>query len=348
MDAKFSIDHKPNRQSKFDFNFSWSRHELATTLLTETGTASGTGSVDTFSSSIGGTHNLTHVDTLSWSVKGSTVSYTDATNTPYFDYATNVALYHRISAATVLTNTINFDWLDSEDAAKSQRLFWNPMTGFQSQVSRRLNIIGAVGGAFSNSYQLNPIAVSTAAPSPIGTSTASQGFVSNLSFNYKLTHNMQALLKLSQSVSPSVLGTEQNIRSIGLTVTRNINARSRISFSSQYSQNHSSGTSADLFTANANYEYRLTREWRSNISLTYRQRDDANGFVSSEAIMLALIGDFSVYGKRPPKATNSAELARRQQQAAQQALPSVIPYSAPEGDQAWPDVTPDVVPSTDF
>jgi hypothetical protein len=105
---------------------------------------------------------------------------------------------------------------------------------------------------------------------------------------------------------------------------------------------------SDFFTASASYSYRWSRDWRSTVSLTYRQRDDASGFASSETILASLTRDISLYGKPAPRTITGNDLARLQQRTAQQALPNVIPYSTPDPNTDEHDLTPQVVPSTDF
>jgi hypothetical protein len=345
-DAVFRIDNKPDALTKDNLTASWHHTDLATTLLEQTGTASGHGYADTFHVSGGRTRNISAVDTISWTANASTVSYTDSTQTPYIDLATNAAWYHHISAATVLFNTISFDYLDSDDPPKSQRLFWNPMTGFQSQVTKRLNISGAIGAALVNAYQLNP---ANGAQTSLITPGSGQNVVGNISFAYKATHDTQALLKLSQAITPSVLGTLSKIDSIGLTVAHNINFRSSLTFLAQYSHELATGQQqSDFFTASASYAYRWSREWRSALSVTYRERTNSSGFASSGTVLASLTRDISLYGKPAPRTTTGNDLARIQQQTAQQALPTVIPYSTPDSNTEQLDLTPQVTPSTDF
>ena len=101
-------------------------------------------------------------------------------------------------------------------------------------------------------------------------------------------------------------------------------------------------TSSDFFTASASYGYSWTRELRSDLSYTYRQRNDDTGVVRSSTILVRLSRDFSVYGKPPPEVQKTpGQAAQEIQQRAEQALPTIVPQ-IPINPAAGPDTT--VVP----
>jgi hypothetical protein len=86
-------------------------------------------------------------------------------------------------------------------------------------------------------------------------------------------------------------------------------------------------TAYDVFTASANYGYKLTREWRTHLSYTYSQRNDQTGLARSSSILFGLTRDFTLLGK-PPAAVQKtpSELAQEDLARAQQALPILTPF----------------------
>ena len=107
------------------------------------------------------THDLSRIDTINWTVNATTTSFTDPSSTPYNDYTSTISWNRTLSPTTNWVNSVNFDWFDQDDPAKSQRLFWRLTTGVRSQISPRLSVNGNVGLVFVNSYQKNPTQLAT-------------------------------------------------------------------------------------------------------------------------------------------------------------------------------------------
>ena len=116
----------------------------------------------------------------------------------------------------------------------------------------------------------------------------------------------------------------QKADAVGLTIAHDINPHSNLTFATNFSfipatQGNTvfggqTGNS-DFFSASVNYGYRLTREWRTNLSYTYNERDDQTGTARSSTILLALSRDFTLMGN--PDAINQAERERARQRAQQ-------------------------------
>ena len=216
---KFSIDHT-TALSKYNLAMSWDRSDVATTALQQTGTAAGRGSIDTFKIHGGVKRDLTRTDSISWSANATKAVYTDPNQSPYVDYSTNAAWIHRLGPTTTLTNSVNFDWLMVDNVSNSQRLFWNPMTALQSQLSKRLSFNGAVGYAFVNAYD-NGVA-QPAIPSGATTfqqqTGASSDWVGNALLNYQLLNTSRVSLTAAKSIVPTVFGQLENVESIGSTL----------------------------------------------------------------------------------------------------------------------------------
>jgi len=64
-----------------------------------------------------------------------------------------------------------------------------------------------------------------------------------------------------------------------------------------------------------NYNYRLTREWNTNLSYTYHQRNDNSGTARSSTIVFTLSRDLNIFGN--PTAINIAERERARERARQ-------------------------------
>jgi hypothetical protein len=330
---KFSIDHT-TPLSKYNFAMSWDRSDVATTALQQTGSAAGRGSVDTFKVDGGVKRDLTRIDSISWSANVTKAVYTDPNQSPYVDYSTNAAWIHRLGPTTTLTNSVNFDWLMVDNVSNSQRLFWNPMTTLQSQLSKRLSFNGAVGYAFVNAYD-NGVAqpvIPTGATTFQQQTGAASDWVGNALLNYQLSNTTKVSLTAAKSIVPTVFGQLENVESIGSTLSHDINHYSSLTFFTQFSHIKTSATpttgatASDVFTASANYGYKLTREWRTNLSYTYSQRNDQTGLAKASTVLFRLTRDFTLFGK-PPEAVQKtpSELAQEDLARAQQALPTFIP-----------------------
>jgi hypothetical protein len=341
MSERFSVDHS-TPLSKYNFSASWQRSDVATTALAQTGRASGRGTTDTYKVVDGVTRELSHLDSLSWTTTGSTVSYSDPSQTPYVDYSSTVSWNHRLTPTTTLTQSLNFDWFFFDDAANTQRLMWTPKTGVQSQLSKRLSFTGSVGLFFLNAYQnaTTPSLVSSIfqngpGATANGTGTrqqvgAANGWLANMVLNYKLAADTRVTLTAAHATTPTLFGQLQQIDSIGSTLNYDINHSSNLAIFAQFSRttsggiNGASGAASEFFTASANYSYTLTREWRTNLTYSYRQRNDQTGHVSANSILFRLVGDFTLFGKPPTIVKTPSELAQEDLARAQLVFPGLL------------------------
>lgn len=334
-DSKFSIDHT-TPLAKYNVFASWQRSDVATTVLQQTGTFAGTGTVDTYNAGGNIKRQLSARDLLTWSAQASTVSYTDPTQTPYVDWSSNIAWNHTVSPATTLIATLNFDWLMVNNDADSQRLYWNPMFGVQSQLTKRLFVYADVGAGFVNAYQHGqsaPISVVPIFGGPAVTlpgfaqqAGASRNWLADLNVNYQLTKDTTASLTATHAISPTVLGQLLNIETVGASLSHRINSVSNLQAFVQFSHTKdasgpaSSSSATDSFTASASYGYDLTREWHTNVTYSYTQ----SGQIEANTFILSLRRDFNVYGKPPvQEAKTQSELAQQNLTRAQQVVPTV-------------------------
>ena len=238
--ANFTINHV-EPLTNYNFNASWQRSDVATTSLQQTGTATGHGSDDTYNIGGGLKYQLDAIDTINWSAHASTTSFSDQTQTPYDDYTSNLGWNHNLSATTTLVTTLSFDWFVQNNAANSQRLYWNPMVGVQSQLTKRLFFYGTVGAAFVNAWENGSAGAGPPGAFQITVGSAS-GWLGNFNLNYQISHDTNASLTATRAVSPTVFGQLQGVESVGVSVTHTINNYSNVSFFTQFSQTTTEGT----------------------------------------------------------------------------------------------------------
>jgi len=333
----FSINHTANELTAFNFVSSWSRADVATTNLAQTGVATGSGSTNTFLVGGGITHDLSRIDTINWTVNATTTTFTDPSSTPYNDYTSSISWNRTLTPTTNWVNSVSFDWFDQDDPAKSQRLFWRATTGARSQVSPRLSVYGNIGLVFVNSYQKNP----TQSATPVIPSTsvpfqpivgAGTGWVGDVGLSYRLLKTTSISFNAANSIIPTLGGALQQNFSFGGALNHEINSLSNVSFTAQFSMTNASsqasqfaattGGSSEFFSASVNYGYKLTRDWYSNLSYTYLQRNDSTGTVSANMVFVSLSYDFTLLGN--PNAINKAT-EQRARQRARQSVGQVFP-----------------------
>jgi hypothetical protein len=335
--ARFSVDHI-DKLTKYNLAASWNRADAVATQLAQSGVATLRGTIDTYNVSGNVTRDLSRIDTVSLSAQGATVSYSDPTQTPYVDFTTTAAWNHTLSQTTTLTNSVNFDWFDEDNPAKSQRLLWKLTSGLDTRLSARLTVNGHVGVAFVNSYQngvapLTPTPLALPGPAPFQPQVgAGNGVFADVGLNYDLLKSTTVSLTAAQALVPLLTGQIQKTDTVEMSLNYKINYFSNLSFSTQFSYlppsssagalSSNQSSPSDFFSASVNYGYQLAREWRTNVSYTYRQRNDDTGLVRSSAVLFTLSRDFTLLGN--PAAINQAE-AERARQRAQNSVGYVFP-----------------------
>jgi hypothetical protein len=291
--ATFSLNHK-EKLTTYNFSASWQRADVATTLLEQTGRVTAGGSSNTYNLTGGVARELSRTDSVTWSANASTASFTAPNQTPYVDLSSSGSWNHRFSETTAQTTTVNFDWYSEDNPEKTQRLFWKIMTGMQSRLSGRLTFHADIGVDFVNAYQQG-VAQSFIPPNTTQQQPgASNGLLVDVGVTYQLLKTTQVSLTAAHSVTPTILGDLQESSSIGLSLNHNINYFSNLSLSTQFAIYNSAGTKSDNFTAQVGYGYRLTRKLRSNLSYTYRQRNDDTGVAKSSTILFSLTRDLTI------------------------------------------------------
>jgi len=323
LGTSFQLDHT-TELDRYNFTMSWHRAPVATTQLAESGVVTTQGFLDTFRTSGSITHDVSRTDSLLWSVQAIKTTFTGSTQTPYVDLSSTGGWIHQFDPRNTLTTTVTLDWFNQDDTANSQRVFWQIMTSLRSQLSSRLTFIGSAGALSSNSYQRNPQPIIS--PTSFQQGGVTEGVLASAGFTYQLLKSTTVSLTAAQSIVPTTLGPLQKISTVGSTLNYTVNSWSNLSFSAQFahiSDNAFIGGASDLFSAQVSYGYRLARDWRTNVSYTYRVRDDVTGMASSSTILASLTYDFSLMGN--PTAFDQAEqerAMRRAQRAVGEAFPN--------------------------
>jgi hypothetical protein len=103
----------------------------------------------------------------------------------------------------------------------------------------------------------------------------------------------------SQSITPGVLGELSQRTSFGFGLAHSINSISSLSFNGQMTRFNAGGGQAgsdasDFWSASASYSRRLTREWRTQITYSYRQRDSDASSLSSNSVVMVLARDMTL------------------------------------------------------
>ncbi len=326
--STFTVNHVTELDN-FNFAASWNRSDAAVTQLTQSGIVSTHGSINNYNVNGGVVHDLGRNDVLSWSAAASTVSFTDPNQIPYKDVTSTILWAHTFSPTTSFTNSVNFDWFSQDNAADSQRLMWRFMSGVQSQLTQRLSVHGDIGIVFANAYENGnaaalPVVLVPASPDfPVPSTPfqqlvgAGHGWIGDIGLSYRLLKDTNVSFTASQAIIPLFTGQLQQSSSLSMSVSYDINQFSSLTFNTQYSQSslpsqigQTSATASDFFTAGLNYSYRLSREWRSNLSYTYRENV---GQANSSSVLVSLTRDFTLMGN--PAAINKAEADRGRQRA---------------------------------
>lgn len=333
--ARFSIDHT-TLLDKYNLALSWTRSDIQTTLLAQTGqfqnfgTSGGQrGFLQTFSATGGVTHDVSRIDTVRWQAAASTNQSDDPSFTSYNDFNSSLIWTRPLSPTMTFTSSLYFDWFSQDDPAQSQRLLWTLSGTLSAQVTHRFTVNGSVSELFVNSWQNNPGAASNTnlgfAFTPFTPLTgAGHALNWNAGFNYRLLKTTNVSMSFAEAIAPVITGQLQKSRSMSLAVSHQINNASSLSLIASVTQAvTSTSPQSQFFSAGVIYSYRLARDWNANLSYTYRQREDpTSGFVNGNTFLFGLNYSFNAMGK--PGAFKSADTERARLRA-QQAVGYVFP-----------------------
>lgn len=282
---------KTTKLTTYNLTASRSERETATLQLEETGLATLTGS--TIVETLGGgfKHRLGPRDTVASQTTWSSTSFTESNGTPFTSLTSSLDWTHNVNPITELLPSLQFQHLSYDNAAQSEVTFWRAMMGMQTQLSRRLKFKGSAGGAWLDSKQN-----SIAAANPAGlTSGSALDWLADMQLTYQPSHTVTVGLTASRSVGPTTLGQFLKTDSFGASLQYSINQVSNVALSGSFAhQTSATASAADILSASVAYSRRLTREWRSQLSYKFQQRDSDTGSAHSNAVLFSVTREATI------------------------------------------------------
>jgi len=282
--------------TKYNFAASWYRQEAVIVQLLETGTATVGGYVDTTLIEGGLRHELSPTDTLTWVNHAASVEFTDPTRFPFTDAYTEGGWIHKWNRTTDVTTTVQFERLATDNPEHSQVLFWRLLAGPQTNLSNNLNVKAAFGVALIEID--NPSATLLTTPGSLALATIPGSvttWLGNLEVTYKLRETDQLSLIAARTVAPTSLGSVQGTESVGLSLRHDLTRLSWVYiFGGVTRIVPLVGTPSDLFSASVAFTYRLTPEWRTQLTYRFDQRKDTTSTAQANTFLVSLARDWTV------------------------------------------------------
>ena len=220
---------------------------------------------------------------------------------------------------------MTFDWLDADDLAKSQRLFWQILTGREipAHPAPDRHCVGGRGLC----ERLSDCRCS-GVRADLYPSGGGQQLGCDRHLELPASEEHDVTVSAAHLIVPTSFGQLQKTTTAGFTVNHNINYWSSVALSANFAHT-ASNTSfstgpADFFSAQIAYNYWLARDWRARLSYTYRERHDNTGTASANVGLLSLVYNFNLMGN--PAAIDLVERERaaiRQQKAVGEVFPTL-------------------------
>jgi hypothetical protein len=110
-------------------------------------------------------------------------------------------------------------------------------------------------------------------------------------------------LSAVKTIAPSVVGSLIGSTTFHAGLSQIVNTRSSLSFSTDVTQQTSSGTTSEFFSASVAYSYMLTREWNAQLSYRYLHRFASTGPTSS--LILDPVTGIPIVNSTGPASSNS-------------------------------------------
>jgi hypothetical protein len=274
-----------DRLGKYYVAGSLRQRDVSQVQLEENGFITRTGFVNTASAIAGFDRRMSAVDTVTWFASATHTDFSNASGTPFSDFASKGVWYHQVNHTLELLSSLEYQLLLYDNLANTQTQFVRALLGMESRLSPRLIFAGNIGAGWVNTHH------DTLMFAP-GLSGSSVNFLSNLRWTYQFLDSTLVSLAVWQSVGPTGLGELVKRAAVSLSLRHTLSPISYLLLATQFS--HSTQTSGDtnyLF-ASATYGTRLTPEWRSEISYTYRHREPITA--SSNTVTVRLLRDVIV------------------------------------------------------
>ena len=275
-------DNTPGDRNYLDL--SWHRQSTAFALLGDLGvTSKVTGDIDRTTLRGGIDRSLTSRDLVSLSAQSTLTTYDPAqAGTQFSDSVANATWRHKVSSIATLIASSDVEWLNFASPANAQALFLRENAGVDLALSPVLSFRGTAGMSYVKAEGGSAASI---LPTSVGTTNGSAtGFITDMLLTYKMLKSTTLTLSGTKSIAPSVVGTLVERTTVGAGLSYIVNSRSSLSFASNISEQTSSGTTADFFSASVAYSYMLTREWNAQLSYRYLHRFASSGSTSSGLI----------------------------------------------------------------
>ena len=235
--------------------------------------------------------SLSALDTISMAATSTLTTYDPASSgTEFTDSSLTGTWRHQVSPLTTVSATSQFEWLSYDTTPHSDILLWRNTAGFETSATRRLSYGGNLGVIYSDSQ----IGASPFAPSPFATTASTGGstvgFIGDAHAIYRILKDTTLNLFLSQSVSPSIIGTLTKRSTLHAGLTQIINDRSSVSLAGDISQQTSSGITNDFLSGSVSYSYLLARDWNASLTYRYLHRTASTGGTLDPVTGLPIVG----------------------------------------------------------
>jgi hypothetical protein len=267
--ARFSINHFGKANDTYSVVASWSRRDVATAELADVGQVTASGETDTYTASADITRHLSAIDTLVWSTIASATTFTSSTSPNYTNLTNTGTWIRRLNPQTDIVTAASASWTVRDDATNSETTLWRITTGLKSNVSQRLSLTANAGISIVSGSAGSPLTSGLVA----GTSGAQVGFVGDLLASYRIDRTTRATFSIAQNIVPDIFGNLSERQIATTSISRDINRTSSVTLSGSIQR--TTGTNpSDYYIATATYYHSLTKEWRSQLSYSYRQRNN--------------------------------------------------------------------------
>ena len=256
----FAGHYETSGKSSADRNYldaGYSQSSAAFALLGQLGVITNVvGSINTLNFGGGLDRSLSALDTVSLSARSTLTGYDPpSAGTAFTDTSATASWSHRLGSLTTISVTSNPEWLTYDNASGTNLVIVRNQAGFNTSLSPFLSFRGNWGAAYVQSENR-------------GTpSSSATGLIYDMSLTYKALKNTTFTLAANQSVGPTAIGSLVQTSSVYATAVQTINSISTLSFSANFAQNTSVGTS-QYVSASVTYSRTFAQEWTA--ALTYR------------------------------------------------------------------------------
>jgi hypothetical protein len=285
-----------------------------------------------YSGAGGLTHQLNELNAIGLSVSGSSEFFTGDNGslssassasttknnlTPYTYLTMGPSWSHTVTPLTTLTLAAGTAWYtangiagtDSLSGSVTAQLSESVTAQVQTQLSERLSFTAGGGG----DVVLTTGQSGSTFPGGSSDST-STGFIANVALSYALQNNTGFSAFASHNLSPSSLGSVQELTQAGLTVVHQINDVSRVSLSGIFLdqlpvtsiQALSNQTERQALVLSVGYGRNLSQYWDLQLTYNFTEQDNGDTFLlqsfnnkgsaNSNAAFLTIRRTFNLFG----------------------------------------------------